>query len=157
MGAVFESYWEEADFEPYDPAHFAIAVRRDRTEGERLVPSPTESRRYPVGARPLARTELPRGRGWPRTGRVAATGTGKTVMAAVDYQRLRDRLRRARLLFVAHREEILTQSRATFAHALRDANFGEEWVGGRRPAEFEHVFASIQSLRASGVELIDPT
>ncbi len=157
MGAVFESYWEEADFEPYDPDHFAIAVRRDRTEGERLVLSPTEIRLYPFQERLLEQIELSRERGWHRNLLVAATGTGKTVMAAVDYQRLRDRLPRARLLFVAHREEILTQSRATFAHALRDANFGEEWVGGRRPAEFEHVFASIQSLRASGVELIDPT
>ena len=54
-------------------------------------------------------------------------------MAAVDYARLRERLPRDRLLFVAHREEILEQSRATFAHALRDASFGEFWVGGKRP------------------------
>ena len=39
----------------------------------------------------------------------------------------------SRLLFVAHREEILEQSRATFRHALRDASFGEMWVGGQRP------------------------
>ena len=62
-----------------------------------------------------------------------ATGTGKTVMAALDYQRLRNRLPRARLLFVAHRREILEQSLATFRHALRDAAFGELWVGGDRP------------------------
>jgi superfamily II DNA or RNA helicase len=73
-------------------------------------------------------------------------------MAALDYQRLRQRLPRARLLFVAHREEILTQSRNTFAHALRDASFGELWVGGRRPEEYDHVFASIQSLNATGAE-----
>src|SRR5690606_5382650 len=85
---------------------------------------------------------------------VSATGTGKTVMAAVDYQRLRSRLSRARLLFVAHREEILDQSRRTFAHALRDASFGDMWVGGRRPQMFDHVFASIQSLTASGLEKI---
>jgi superfamily II DNA or RNA helicase len=36
-------------------------------------------------------------------------------------------LPRDRPLFVAHREEILEQSRATFAHALRDASFGEFW------------------------------
>jgi superfamily II DNA or RNA helicase len=77
-------------------------------------------------------------------------------MAALDYQRLRARLPRARLLFVAHREEILTQSRATFAHALRDASFGELWVGGRRPDDYEHVFASIQSLTATGADAIPP-
>ena len=39
---------------------------------------------------------------------------------------------RARLLFIAHREEILDQSLATFRYALRDASFGEMWVGGAR-------------------------
>jgi hypothetical protein len=43
-----------------------------------------------------------------------------------------------------------------FRHALRDATFGETWVGGQRPARFEHVFASVQSLNASGVAGIDP-
>ena len=62
---------------------------------------------------------------------VAATGTGKTVMAAVDYARLRPRAAPDRLLFVAHREEILDQSRATFRHALRDAVVRRE-VGRRR-------------------------
>ena len=88
---------------------------------------------------------------------MAATGTGKTVMAAVDYLRLRPTLPRARLLFVAHRQEILEQSRATFRHALRDASFGELWVGRHRPQRFEHVFASIQSLNAVGLGALDLT
>ena len=54
-------------------------------------------------------------------------------MAALDYARLRERLPRSRLLFVAHREEILDQSLATFRYALRDPSFGEKWVGGARP------------------------
>src|SRR5262249_17176505 len=70
--------------------------------------------------------------------------------------RLRTELGRNRLLFVAHREEILDQSRATFRHALRDASFGEKWVGGQRPSRFEHVFASIQSLSSADVRHIDP-
>lgn len=156
MAAVFESYWEESDFEPYDADRFAIAVDRELPEGERLVLSPTEIHPYPFQERLLEQIDLSRERGWHRNLLVAATGTGKTVMAALDYQRLRARLPRARLLFVAHREEILTQSRNTFAHALRDANFGELWVGGRRPEEFEHVFASIQSLSATGVDQIPP-
>ena len=41
-------------------------------------------------------------------------------MAALDYARLRTTLPRDRLLFVAHREEILDQSRATFRQALRE-------------------------------------
>ena len=54
----------------------------------------------------------------------------------------RQQSRRSRLLFVAHREEILDQSLATFRYALRDATFGEKWVGGSRPSRFDHVFAS---------------
>ena len=77
-------------------------------------------------------------------------------MAALDYQQLRKRLPRSRLLFVAHRKEILDQSLATFRHALRDAAFGELWVGGERPDHFEHVFASIQSLSARGLENLAP-
>ena len=77
-------------------------------------------------------------------------------MAALDYLRLRESLPRARLLFVAHREEILTQSRGTFRQALRDPTFGELWVGTYRPRQFEHVFASIQSLTTTGLAHLDP-
>ena len=65
-------------------------------------------------------------------------------------------LPRARLLFVAHREEILAQSLATFRYCLRDHAFGELWVGAHRPRRFEHVFASIQSLYATGTRDLDP-
>ena len=54
-------------------------------------------------------------------------------MAALDYRALRDKLPRARLLFVAHRKEILAQSRATFCQTLLDGAFGEMWVDGQRP------------------------
>ena len=77
--------------------------------------------------------------------------------SAIDYARLRARLPRARLLFVAHRKEILQQSLATFRYAVRDACFGELWVDGRRPQDFEHVFASIQSLRAPVLERLEPS
>jgi len=72
-------------------------------------------------------------------------------MAAVDYARLRATLPRSRLLFIAHRQEILDQSLATFRYALREPSFGEKWVAGERPRRFEHVFASIQSLTSAGL------
>jgi superfamily II DNA or RNA helicase len=77
-------------------------------------------------------------------------------MAAVDYARLRQTLSRGRLLFIAHRKEILDQSRATFQYALRDASFGELWVDGARPERYEHVFASVQSLSRLDLSLLDP-
>ena len=79
---------------------------------------------------------------------VAATGTGKTVMAALDYARLcQDGQPRPRLLFVAHREQILMQARSTFRNALRDPNFGELLSGaGGEPENDAHVFAMVQTL-----------
>ena len=77
---------------------------------------------------------------------VAATGTGKTVMAASDYKAFTTKHERARLLFVAHREEILRQSLLTFRQVLSDYNFGEKWYGGEEPANYEYVFASKDTL-----------
>ncbi|UKT62796.1 DEAD/DEAH box helicase [Pedobacter mucosus] len=77
---------------------------------------------------------------------VAATGTGKTVISAFDYKRFQAKNSSAKLLFIAHRKELLTQAQDTFRHVLRDANFGELWVDGIEPASYDHIFASIQTL-----------
>ncbi len=77
---------------------------------------------------------------------VAATGTGKTVMAASDYKAFAESNKRARLLFVAHREEILRQSLNTFRQVLSDYNFGEKWYAGEEPNNYEYVFASKDTL-----------
>ena len=149
MNAVFESYWASGDFVPFDRDEFIKRTATAERDHDLLL-SPIEIELQPFQERLLEQIELARAAGRHRNLLVSATGTGKTVMAAVDYARLRSRLPRARLLFVAHRKEILDQSRATFAHALRDASFGELWVGGQRPSRFEHVFASIQSLSQLG-------
>ncbi|MEZ5264270.1 MAG: DUF3427 domain-containing protein [Vicinamibacterales bacterium] len=153
FAAVFESYWASGDYRPYDPHRFEEELRRaGRTDrGPLVILSPIELRPLPFQERLLELVEVSRRRGHHRNLLVSATGTGKTVMAALDYAGLRERLHRSRLLFIAHREEILDQSMATFRHALRDPSFGEKWVGASRPNRFEHVFASIQSLNASGL------
>lgn len=156
IAAVFESYWEQPDFEPFDRERFRAAKRAAAGSASAVVGlSPIEIRLEPFQEALLEQVELAREQGRHRNLLVSATGTGKTVMAAVDYARLRKRLPRARLLFVAHRTEILSQSQRTFAHALRDAAFGELWVGGERPERFDHVFASIQSLTATGLASLD--
>lgn len=152
MAAVFDSYWSSRAFEPYDADEFRVRTATRDLGDERLALPPTEIELRPFQREMLESLEAERGHGHHRNLLVAATGTGKTVMAAVDYARLRGTLPRHRLLFVAHREEILEQSRRTFAYAIRDAAFGEKWVGGARPSRFEHVFASIQSLNATGFE-----
>ena len=64
---------------------------------------------------------------------VAATGTGKTVISAFDFKNFRKNNPTAKLLFVAHRKEILQQAQATFQGILKDSNFGELWVDGLEP------------------------
>ena len=148
VAAVFESYWHSPDFEVYDRATF---LDRTPTSSEtEPVFVPTYLRPEPFQERLLEQIALARQRGQHSNLLVAATGTGKTVMAALDYVRLVEQLPRTRLLFVAHREEILQQSRATFRQALQDPSFGELWVGAHRPTDFQYVFASIQSLSATG-------
>jgi superfamily II DNA or RNA helicase len=154
LAAVFESYWQRPDFEPYDADEF-----RERTAAPArgaLVLGPLEVVLRPFQEALLEQLALARHQGHSRNLLVSATGTGKTVMAAVDYARLRKVLPRDRLLFVAHRAEILDQSRTTFRYALRDPTFGELWVGGARPHRFEHVFASIQSLHGAALDRLDP-
>lgn len=82
---------------------------------------------------------------------VAATGTGKTVISAFDYQEFVRTHSRARILFTAHREEILRQSVNTYRSVLQDANFGTLWVGANRPqeaSEYEHLFVSISMFNS---------
>ena len=79
---------------------------------------------------------------------VAPTGTGKTLVAAFDYVRQTFVGPRPRLLFLAHREELLIQARDRFRHVLRDESFGDLLVGGKEPAGYDHLFATIQSFRS---------
>ncbi len=160
FAATFDSYWADPRFETYDPG-------RDGTRLERALhsassPTPVsiaglEVTPYPYQQVMLDQLEVERKvhQRW-RNLVVAATGTGKTVVAALDYRRLVEELGGLSLLFVAHRREILDQSRLTFAAVMTDGSFGEVWVGGRRPSEWRHVFASIQSLHADGLVSIQP-
>lgn len=64
---------------------------------------------------------------------VMATGTGKTIVAGLDYRRLVDSGEVKSLLFIAHREQIIDQSLMTFRTIMREGSFGELYVGGQRP------------------------
>jgi HKD family nuclease len=88
MDAVFTSYWASHDFAPYDPDEFR---RRTAVEpaGSELVLSPIEIELRPFQTQMLERLAVAREQGHHRNLLVAATGTGKTVMAAADYARVR--------------------------------------------------------------------
>jgi len=146
---LFETYWQDEDrFEPFDGSDAAIArLTRALTEPERgreFLSFELEPKEW---QKPILR-ELVEARDLGRTRNlvVAATGTGKTLIAAFDYEGLLRQQKVDTLLFVAHRREILEQSRAVFRHVLRRQHFGELWVDGARPSDFRHVFASVQSL-----------
>jgi superfamily II DNA or RNA helicase len=152
---TFESHWASEHFEPYDPAfngeEFARALkehdRRALGEASTIAFANLDVRPYPHQQRMLDALAVERDRhNRHRNLVVAATGTGKTVVAALDYRNLvREAGRDLSLLFVAHREEILRQSLATYRAVLRDGSFGEIHGGGRL-ASGRHVFAMVQSL-----------
>ncbi len=159
--ATFDSYWNDPTFERYDPDSdrdklddaLAEAAGKRLNDRVTLTLSGLEVRPYPYQQEMLDQLEVERiVHGRHRNLLVAATGTGKTVVAALDYRRLAaDAPTLPGLLFVAHRREILQQSLRTYREVLADANFGELYVDGRRPERWEHVFASVQSLSAYGI------
>ena len=152
--AAFESYWEEGEFEPYraselEQRRFDRAVREESAGESAADASPLsffDIRPYAYQQEILDKLSAERSlHGRWRNLVVAATGTGKTVIAALDYARQAGPGHPS-LLFVAHRREILQQSLATFRQVLRDGSFGELLVDGQRPSQWRHVFASVQSL-----------
>lgn len=150
---TFDSYWEDKKFVPYDPDRDAErldeALRRSgSTERRRdLGPTGLDVVPYLHQQEMLDDLESERFKGYHRNLLVAATGTGKTVVAALDYKRLaQGRAEKPTLLFVAHRKEILEQSLSTYRRVLNDGAFGELLVGREKPREWRHVFASVQSL-----------
>ncbi|WP_436793845.1 DEAD/DEAH box helicase family protein [Actinospongicola halichondriae] len=72
---------------------------------------------------------------------VMATGLGKTWVAAFDTARPEFR----RVLFIAHREEILNQSLMAFRQVRPDAQLGK-FTGSEKRPDADVVFASVQTL-----------
>lgn len=167
FAATFDTYWESSAFVGYDPD-----VDGDRLEhalaraGRRDIVSSTTISLAGLDVRPLPhQQEILEALETERTVHnrrhnlvVAATGTGKTVVAALDYRALvHETYRRdLSLLFVAHRKEILDQSLRVYRETLSDGAFGESFVGGARPQRWRHVFASVQALNSYGVSNLPP-
>jgi len=70
---------------------------------------------------------------------VMATGLGKTYLAAFDTRAFQ------RVLFVAHRDEILFQSREIFRRVRRESSFGV-YHADEKVRTADVVFASVQTL-----------
>jgi superfamily II DNA or RNA helicase/HKD family nuclease len=147
----FETYWNSREFVPFDPERPEVlreAITFAKQKSDSGLPMVFfEIKPHAFQERILEALEAERAAGYRRNLVVAATGTGKTVVAAFDYKRQCDRLgQRPRLLFAAHREEILKQSLQTYRAVLRDPNFGQLLVGNFEPDRFDHLFCSIGML-----------
>lgn len=155
ISATFESYWNSTEFEYYNEAQkerLAMALKAEKYfDSNNAEIYTVDIRPYSYQQEILDRLEAERAvRKFYKNLVVAATGTGKTVIAAFDYKRFKKQNPngKCRLLFVAHREEILKQSLYTFRAVLKDANFGEMYVGNYRPDSIDALFISIQTFNS---------
>ena len=168
MKATFETYWHSFDFQVFhrdckeDIEKLKESIDRQRgreSSGNSDTSYSFDIMPYPYQQAILDALEAER-RGKDRWHNlvVAATGTGKTAISAFDYRNFsKQRKEGTRLLFIAHREEILKQSRDCFRQVMKDPNFGELAVGTYRPHRPEHLFMSIQTFNSQRFwEKIDP-
>ncbi|WP_307784111.1 DEAD/DEAH box helicase [Salinibacterium sp. NG22] len=85
---------------------------------------------------------------------ISATGTGKTILSALDVRAVNPQ----RLLFVAHREQILDRAITEFQKVLGAprADFGKI-TGNEREPDKRYVFATVQTLsRQDVLDSLDP-
>lgn len=155
VAATFESYWNSNEFEYYtedQKERLARALQAEKYfDANNAALYTMDIQPYSYQQEILDKLDAERTvRGYHRNLVVAATGTGKTVISALDYKRFRRQHagQPCRLLFVAHREEILRQSLYTFRAVLKDANFGELFVGDNKPDHLDNLFLSIQTLNS---------
>ena len=159
--AAFDTLWSDEEFELFRPEDEEQCRRvRRALESSRQSPGQRgggsltffDLRPHPYQQATLDRLESERiDRGFFRNLVVAPTGTGKTLVAAFDYARQPHAGHLTRLLFLAHREELLRQGRDRFRHVLRNESFGELLAGGEDPSSLEYIFATIQSFRSRGL------
>ena len=84
------------------------------------------------------------------------TGSGKTVVATFIIERMLPRIGQGKVLFIAHRKELIDQTAATLAKHLRGVRVSFEQGERRADLSAQVIIASIQSL-AKRKEAYDPT
>lgn len=150
---TFDSYWQSEDFELFDDSIHKEKLIQSLNQGKtgnnsNLNLAFFDIKPFPFQLEILEKLEVERTvHNRNRNLVVAATGTGKTVISAFDYKKFKNKNSSAKLLFLAHRKEILVQSINVFRGILRDNNFGELWVDGLVPNSYEYVFASVQTIK----------
>lgn len=148
---TFDTYWQDKEFESFDKIlhteKLRVALKKERITERNNPAAYFDIKPFPFQEEILEKLEAERlVHNRYRNLIVAATGTGKTVVSAFDFKNFKKQNPAAKLLFVAHRKEILQQAQATFQGVLRDNNFGELWVDGIEPEKYDCIFASVQTL-----------
>ena len=148
---TFETYWQDIEFESFNKENHSeklrIALKKERIYERNNPAAYFDINPFPFQEEILEKLETERiVHNRFRNLIVAATGTGKTVISCFDFKNFRKKNSAAKLLFVAHRKEILQQAQATFQGIFRDNNFGELWVDGIEPETYNCVFASVKTL-----------
>ncbi|MCL7748777.1 DEAD/DEAH box helicase family protein [Halalkalibacter alkaliphilus] len=130
-------------FSAFDAEDEAELMFGDEKDYEHVVAEPKEPYEVlsPRQAQAKALEELERTveDGYNKALVVMATGLGKTYLAAFFARRFK------RVLFIAHREEILYQAKRTFEHVMPDRTHGI-FNGKQKDGEADFVFASIFSV-----------
>lgn len=151
--AEFSSYWETPSFISFSSDDFEKLVQATRHEKGEFSDRPTLLTVFRL--RPFdyqqgilenlqaTRTNL----GHNRNLVIAATGTGKTMIAAFDYKQLSKQAPK-KLLFLAHRKEILEQARDTFRQVIQNGNFGELLFDSHQPPSHDHLFCTVASFHS---------
>lgn len=145
--ATFDTYWNNPDFEEYksgDEEKLRSELKLAKSDCISLS-ALQQFAILPHQKKILDKIQVERREnGNFRNLVVAATGTGKTVISAFDYRRFCENEKSHKLLFIAHRKEILEQSVKTYRSVLNDANFGELWVSNYRPSSgIDNLFLSV--------------
>ena len=152
---TFETYWNDEEFVIFEPSdesskrELKESLSMKKIGGEENSYVFFDLRPYSHQREILEDLKLEREEyGSCKNLVVAATGTGKTMVAAFDYKE-QVKSGDKKILFLAHRKEILEQSLYTFRNVLKNQNFGELWVGEHIPLDKTHLFASIQTLNSA--------
>lgn len=150
--ATFNIYWNSHNFEDFKEGGIEKLYKElEKTRTPKLATDVLSKYTIlPHQKQILDKLSAIREGGIKRNLIVAATGTGKTVISAFDYKVFTEQTDgEHRLLFIAHRQEILKQSRRTYRSVLQDANFGDVWVGDSRPQNgIDHLFISVQTFNS---------